>query len=832
MDASAVREQINRLTNEADKHLRADELVLAAQCLREAGSIDPGDPRVKDLWASLQEREREDPLLRLCQTYVATDSLDVRKQIFDFLNHQTVQPQVVGRCFDVLLESRQPVSATDALIGSLIKAPGAQKYFANEFRERPTASFNLIWRCGEDAIDATTTLILDSKIWDPGNDCRSARRNVFQLLLAKIMGGDSDDLERAMKNIARLLARAPTDVAELVDSESFDSILSCLDIRLSPEIRGQTTLAVAKTLEAMPEHGQAWLAKYVTVRVAKRRADDLLVAFSAAAAVFPVVPSVASMLFLSPGFLESLIPMLKKNKSASKMQLAALEMFSAACIDKQCRVAIHQHCTDWLREVVEQGTEETASSVAALVLVKTEGAKAPAQGAKGPQIEVTAPAEEPDDLVKLIKNMVLNAGESYSQQIAVEAIAYASLQSKTKEDLGNDEVFLAKLVELLSAAPTGNPTLFGGLTIVANLTAYRPAQSAEQKRISELKAYANTSKPEEAHPAEQTEQVTARCKKILNAGIVPVLVARGSKASPGLFSLISQVLLSLAFDQKHRGTLAQQGAVKTLIQAYNSLEISGTIPPPAAQPADTTSTPARIAAHALARILISVNPSHVFPSSAALPMTSAIRPLISLLTDDQAAEQRDLLPTFESLMALTNLASADQEVSETIVRLSWPSVETLLLSSNPMVQCAAVELVCNLTTCPSGIALFADGSKSAKNRMHILLALADVEKLETRRAAGGALAMLTDWEGTVDAILDKQRGTEILLCLCAEQADDLKHRGFACVKNIVCRDDSIGKQARERVRREGGVDRLKRIMTQTRNPAVLELGVEALKRLQ
>ena len=826
MELSASQDQLAQLANEADERLRAYDLLAATQLLRRASAINSEDARIKDLWAQLRERENEDPLLRMCKSCLETGSEDTKKEILGYLDQQSLQPSVAERCFRMIVDSKQRTSMTDVIVRSLLKAHGAHPYFALELNERPTATFNRIWIYGDEAVNAVSTLVLDSKAWSSENDRRTALRNVFQLLLAKVMGGDDDDLERAMRNTARLLATASTDVAGIVDADSFDSILSCLDIRLSTVLRSQATVAIAKTLDVNPENGQAWLAKYVTSRVAKQRVDDLLFAFSAASAVFPIVPSVASMLFLTPAFLETLIPILKKNRDAHKMQLAALEMFSAACIDKQCRAAIHQHCTAWLRDLVEAGTDESSSSVAALILVKTEGAEPPAQGSQSPRIQEAGP----DDLVFLIRNMVFNSEESYSKQAALEAIAYASLQPKVKQELANDDTFLQRLVDILSDTWTGVSTLFGGLTIIANLTAYRPAQSEEQKRVSQLRAYANSSKPEQEHPADLTEQVTSRCKKVLDAGVVPLLVKRGSKASPALFSLISQILLSLSFESKSRGRMAQQGAVKILIQAYNSLDISGAIPPPPAQSTNSTS-PSRIAAHALARILISVNPSLVFPSSAALPMASAIRPLLSLLTDDQATEQRDLLPTFESLLALTNLASADQDVSETIIRLSWPTIETLLLMSNPRVQCAAVELVCNLTTCPSGVALFADGSKQAANRMHILLALADVEKLETRRAAGGALAMLTDWEGAADAILDKERCIEILLSMCREANDELKLRGLACIKNLVCTEGLIGARARERLKQEGGFEGLKGSLAQTRNEAVLKLGVEALEKL-
>jgi hypothetical protein len=62
-----------------------------------------------------------------------------------------------------------------------------------------------------------------------------------------------------------------------------------------------------------------------------------------------------------------------------------------------------------------------------------------------------------------------------------------------------------------------------------------------------------------------------------------------------------------------------------------------------------------------------------------------------------------------------------------ILRDAWPQVEDLMLSSNPLVSKAAVELVCNLVQDPRGMALYADGSAAAKQRLHILVALADAE---------------------------------------------------------------------------------------------------------
>ena len=130
---------------------------------------------------------------------------------------------------------------------------------------------------------------------------------------------------------------------------------------------------------------------------------------------------------------------------------------------------------------------------------------------------------------------------------------------------------------------------------------------------------------------------------------------------------------------------------------------------------------------------------------------------------------------------------------------------------------------------PSGVAKFADGTKQASNRLHILLALADVEDYETRRAAGGALAMLTEWDAAVQAVLGRDRGVTILLELCREDKDELRHRGVVSVRNIVCATGAVGKVGMQKVKGEGGVEVLKGMLRETRNPEVLQIGVEALK---
>ena len=231
--------------------------------------------------------------------------------------------------------------------------------------------------------------------------------------------------------------------------------------------------------------------------------------------------------------------------------------------------------------------------------------------------------------------------------------------------------------------------------------------------------------------------------------------------------------------------------------------------------------PRRTAAHALARILISINPAHVF--NAALPSTSAIRPLISQLSRTESTAWQ--LHAFEALLALTNLASLDRNTQDHIIRQSFDTVvDDLLLSSNTLVRRASTELVCNLMASPVCIGNFADGSPRAKHRLHLLLAMTDVEDSATRSAAGGALAMLLSVDLAVVEFLKQDKNVEWLLGLCQDEDEAIRYRGVVCLRSVV--DVEEGK---EKCKGKGVVESLKVVLKESRSQEVLSVGVETLK---
>ena len=790
------------------------------------------NPHVQEAFLTIHKDDQQNsPLLELIRKYALYHDNSAGDEAVKYLKSSEAPnaASVALECMQILIECRQSTmsDAQDFIIAELARqSPAVREYLAAELRASTTSFFDNVYERGDDAANCLRSIVLDDRVW-PTEDARlRVEDDLFQLFLAKLMETGHDHDGRALKGIALLLIADTQRLHTFVDEEAFEALMGSLDLRLPADVRGQATLVLSKYFEVAEPTGQAHLNKYISTHVARRRGGDLVLAFSSAAQLFPVVPHLVARLFLTDGFLTSTMPLLDRTFSSPVVDDAFLNLINAACIDGACRTAIAQHCATWLSNKVSNGIGKQPA-VAATVLAKLRtsglGGKVGIQRANQADDDVS-------ELVDLFKNSLAVVEEGKTVSDSIEGLAYTSLKSEVKESLAQDRKFLKALLDILDEHHDSPEVVVGGLSIISNLTQYAPNLSEEQKKMSQLKAYANATKPLEPSPLENDEHVRVRCSAVVEAGVVASLTRLNKGRSPATAQLSDKILLSLSKNPKDRGKLAQQGAVKILVvHAQKNLQ------------SDKQSQHNTDAAHALARVLISLNPAHIFPGGSTPDITDAVPPLVALLKvpgrEGLSDQPRDLLPVFESLLALTNLASApNPSAASFVIKSAWDEVEDLLLGNNELVRRAACELICNLTVIPTGAEKFADGSKRAAQRLHILIAMADVEDLPTRRAAGGALAMLTDqFASVISAILDLKRSPEILLELCEDADPAIVHRGLVVVKNMLyCgQEDPDNKaqalRAREAFVKEDGVEKLKNALKKTKDPELLGIGVQALK---
>ena len=792
------------------------------------------------------------------------------------------------------------------------------------------------WLWGSLATEGFVSVLVDGALWSEKGKAEEGHEKAlkvyFRWFVDKIE--KEEGVEAALRAISRILVAKAEFIQHLLGKAAFEEILLAITRgkgagkERDKELATQATLAAAKYITASGEPGEALLAGFMTQRLmVSENEEDTVIAMETAAALFPLIQQVAARMFTeTKGLIGRLVEVLDKgetpivdedSRQRAEAVRAVVRLLGVACGEKACREVVRDRCVDYLERIVARGgggkSQNDTRTLAAVALAKVHSA-GPQNNAPGTQPTRVVDKESVGELAKIFKTSLIfqsntTTTTATSQQESIEGLAYTSLDSSVKQALSTDRTFLTALLKTLSAPMAASQgVLYGGLTVLANIAAYPPVLTEEQQKVLQLKKYAeanpsaSTDGPDTG-PLETDEAVTGRCKRLLDAGIVPMLVAmfknisqtsstspaQAAIATPGSsLLLIPTILLSISKTQKYRPQIAQQGGVKLLLQIYSAV----TAKPKSAN--STTPSNAAVAearhttAHALARILVSVNPALVFSSQT--PPASAICPLLSLLNtrydDEGMPAQRgpgggskvtDLLPTFEALLALTNMASIPSDgsgggVQDLIVRAGWDQLEDVLLMYAPRssaaaesrevesgddqeqektkkktrgsdnadastrIQRAAVELICNLCGSYSPLALekFAvlpQSDPRVSGRLHLILALADAEDYPTRRAAAGALAVLTEFGTVAEGVLARERGVKVLLGMLEDeddQGEEMAMRGVVCVRNLL---GVGGDKAVERVKVEGGREGLVQAVKRARGKEVVELGVEAVKML-
>lgn len=423
MATKTADERVGALLDNIHQSIDTGNLAQASRLVREAASLAPNEPKVKAALDLVQQKTGQSAFLRLCTIYLHNgNEKDGQEALDEVKQHSSFSDAEATHCAALLLEySKPPLNLLDSLTGTLMSSnTAARRELAARFASHPTEVFARLWSRGERSFSALASLLVDESVWPSTQVQSTAQVGAFQLLVGKLMDAGLEHAEWALAAITRLLTTAPQRLPCLNDPDVFDTVLGSLDIRNDKVVRGQATLATAKLLEVTKGNGERQLKTFVTSYVAKQHSEDLIVAFSAAAAVFPIVPAVAASMFLTEGFVEEFTRMVERNSNghryvlfcpivrhakrcflrvciitrnitpiffrlcavclrktadfpsrrSHRLEQCALELLSAACVDKACREAISKHCTSWLRDIAETSDEAEMAALAALVLAK------------------------------------------------------------------------------------------------------------------------------------------------------------------------------------------------------------------------------------------------------------------------------------------------------------------------------------------------------------------------------------------------------------------------------------------------------------------------------
>jgi hypothetical protein len=345
--------------------------------------------------------------------------------------------------------------------------------------------------------------------------------------------------------------------------------------------------------------------------------------------------------------------------------------------------------------------------------------------------------------------------------------------------------------------PEGGPRessslAYGIGTILLNLLSRRPTLTAEQRQVEKLKQLASAGKAqqkmgqtveeskEEDERIDSNEAVEARVRWAMGNGLIGCLIDLGKSDSARVKVLTGKLYLEVSTDAGTRPELVRDGGFKSLLQLVSSLlpEIKPRAKPEGNKaltgPTEGVPVEALPAIQALSKMLITLLPQTLFGVNPASNALDTIRPLSMLLLHDSST----LLQKFEAMMALTNLASIGPEVATRIFSINDSEIikqaEHLMLEDHELVRRAAVELVCNLLASDEGFCRYSGDTPDSSSpshtdrekggtsegatfsRLHVLLAMTNVCDLNTRLAASGALATLTQSPTACRILLAKE----------------------------------------------------------------------------
>ncbi|KAL3661865.1 hypothetical protein V7S43_013158 [Phytophthora oleae] len=225
-----------------------------------------------------------------------------------------------------------------------------------------------------------------------------------------------------------------------------------------------------------------------------------------------------------------------------------------------------------------------------------------------------------------------------------------------------------------------------------------------------------------------------------------------------------------------RGNLVQCGVFQALIPlALHHIAVAKNKNAKTSQVQGTKISNA--AGQAMAKILISTNPN-LIPSSS---LFSSIRPLLDLCKGDQQ------LLHFEALMALTNIASVSEETKARIVGepQGLSTLQYLQFSEHELVRRAATEAICNLL--PNDKVIEQVFMNEEKVRLWIAFASLEdeAEDFETARAAGGALAMVSQVP-QVSWVVMRQGGLKAFTTIIEQGLNmETLHRALFALQNLL-----------------------------------------------
>ena len=400
---------------------------------------------------------------------------------------------------------------------------------------------------------------------------------------------------------------------------------------------------------------------------------------------------------------------------------------------------------------------------------------------------------------------------------AVEALCYLGASPVVKRQIADESSALECISGLVRHAKLRGATLFGAASLLASLAASRDEQRQAETIAGETEhedlspkdaemlrkaAGVGRAEPTAADLEADAPDALRKRKVVLaesggsGALVAILLAATGSEKAPKgaalaiansrLTETAAEGIFHLSSEPQVRSGLVSAGALPALLRASRLGGRRAKL----------------LAAHAMARVLITTNPALVQDAT----LMDCAGPLVRLLKEDYALQQ------FEALLALTNIASRGYDfkchIADVEKASAFGALEELQWGKHAQVARAATECMANLVPAPKVVAEFV----KIPMRLRAWLDLALPPGPEDERgydaaaacAAAGGLAMIAGEDGIAEAMFSTDEfGRDVVALLKLDSA--LAHRGAAICAAVL---EVAPQHSRESLEAAGAPDAL------------------------
>lgn len=366
-------------------------------------------------------------------------------------------------------------------------------------------------------------------------------------------------------------------------------------------------------------------------------------------------------------------------------------------------------------------------------------------------------------LYKSCKKFLLSDKELNLKKWAAEGLAYLTMDADIKEMLVADAETLNGLVELSKSCDS--TVVYSIVGIFVNLTnSYdKPEKNPELEEVAKFAKH-NLPQP---HEKDSEEYGKNRLKILVENGLISSLVNFGDVKSKNSKEMIARVFSAIVDIEEYRGKVVAEGGVKALL------------------PLTENGTPKGmdIAAQALAKIGITNDPRLAFSGQRCMEV---VRPLVRLLNFN-----KDQLHRFEALMALTNLASMNDDVRRRIMKeKGFREIETCMFEDEDDLRRAAVECMCNLVQNEEAFNKFKEWDCEVERLKFILLCCGE-DPPELSQAAAGCLSILTADAEVCKKVMEIKSTLELMKFLLLSENLGTRHRGLYIMANLLASEKEV-----------------------------------------